>query len=126
MCMWQSQALAGALSLGAAVPDEFGTGWDWPWARLACGSNAAAPSAAKPVACRNSRRPMVLSFMICLPEEAAALLGFASIVALNPCRRQPARAGCGKSGGSRPAGLTSRLRWFMPRGFVALPESQPC
>jgi len=24
--MWQSQALAGALSFGAAVPDEFGTG----------------------------------------------------------------------------------------------------
>src|SRR6185436_4066372 len=25
MCMWQSQALAGALSFGASVPDEFDT-----------------------------------------------------------------------------------------------------
>jgi|SoimicmetaTmtLPA_FD_contig_51_2210532_length_686_multi_2_in_0_out_0_1 hypothetical protein len=27
MCMWQSHALAGALSLGASVPDEYGTCW---------------------------------------------------------------------------------------------------
>jgi hypothetical protein len=26
MCMWQSQAFIGALNLGRAVPDEFGTG----------------------------------------------------------------------------------------------------
>jgi len=25
--MWQSHALAGALSLGASVPDEYGTCW---------------------------------------------------------------------------------------------------
>src|SRR6266849_1353839 len=30
MCMWQSQACSGALSLGGSVPVEFGTAC-WPW-----------------------------------------------------------------------------------------------
>src|SRR5207302_18185 len=30
MCMWQSQAFAGALSLGGSVPDENGTASAWP------------------------------------------------------------------------------------------------
>src|SRR4030081_1834630 len=30
MCMWQSQALGGALSLGGSVPAEYGTDWALP------------------------------------------------------------------------------------------------
>ena len=51
MCMWQSQALAGALSLGAAVPEEFGTGC---CGRPDCGSNA--PVVLKTAIPRSSRK----------------------------------------------------------------------
>src|ERR1044072_1291735 len=52
MCMWQSQAFAGALSLGASLPSEFGT---------VCCACAGVPAAtAAPAPARNVRRPMVM------------------------------------------------------------------
>src|ERR671918_382814 len=54
MCIWQSQAFAGALSVGGAVPDEFGTViWacvsrDW--------RSKAAPNAPPPALSRKVRR----------------------------------------------------------------------
>src|SRR4051812_39246141 len=54
MCIWQSQALAGALSLGASVPLEFGTEC-WAWLSL-IGSPPVAARPAIAVVCRNVRR----------------------------------------------------------------------
>src|ERR1044072_4182239 len=52
MCMWQSQAFAGALSLGASLPSEFGT---------VCCASAGAPAATAALApAKNVRRPMVM------------------------------------------------------------------
>ena len=63
MCMWQSAALAGALTLAGSVPDELGTG---VWARPAPGRNAPeAVNAAAPA--KKVRRPMGPSFMTPLP-----------------------------------------------------------
>src|SRR5216683_876369 len=46
MCMWQSQALAGALRVGASLPVEFGTAC---WAWLFCVAIAPAAKAAAPL-----------------------------------------------------------------------------
>src|SRR4051794_36989803 len=62
MCMWQSQALAGAFSSGLSVPDEYGT----------CSSARATPFRTRPVpaaaiaaTARNAgRRPIILGVII--------------------------------------------------------------
>src|ERR1700722_386900 len=56
MCMWQSQVFAGALTLGAALPAEFGT----VCCARACPGSTAAASATSPAPCRNVRRSMSL------------------------------------------------------------------
>jgi hypothetical protein len=64
MCMWQSQALAGALSFGASVPDDHGT----PSARLSRAPNPADIIAAPAIACSSVRRCMVVSIISFLPN----------------------------------------------------------
>src|SRR5437660_10745044 len=59
MCMWQSQAFGGALSLGGSLPDENGTVSAWPVRTES--PEMAATAAAPAVPLRNSRRCMASS-----------------------------------------------------------------
>src|SRR5262249_22071631 len=59
MCMWQSHAFAGALSLGGSVPAENGA--VRAWALLTDNPETAATAATPAVALRNSRRSMASS-----------------------------------------------------------------
>src|SRR5215470_7596053 len=58
MCMWQSHAFAGALSLGGSVPDENGTASAWA---LRTDNPDTAATAATVAPLRNSRRCMASS-----------------------------------------------------------------
>src|SRR3954465_5577418 len=68
MCMWQSQAFAGALSSGRSVPDEYGT---CSSARATPPRPSPAPAAAIAATARSAgRRPIILDIIVPAPPCA--------------------------------------------------------
>src|SRR5712671_2679229 len=87
MCMWQSAALAGALTLAGSVPVVFGTAC---WARPAVASNVPVTAAAAATV-KKVRRPMAWSVMdfphvILWPGPASVLQRIAAIEAAEPTK----------------------------------------
>src|SRR6516164_2811471 len=73
MCMWQSHALAGGLSLGASVPDEYGT--CCALARRMPRLLAAAVIASTPAAFIKSRRSVDIDSMDVLTQQCFPVRG---------------------------------------------------